>query len=301
MKTLISFILVLNVHFLYSQNRCDYYCLNFKDTLCSNHLIIDTAINNIWQIGRSQKPLFKDTLTNNPVLITDTINPYPIKNKSVFTIKNLASMGDIYGLKMISGGYYVQTDSLHDYGKIEFSPNNGLSWIDIINDTLYNSSFSWYSSKPVLTGRSFGWKYFDFSLADNRSVFNIKLGDTLLFRFTFISDSIFDNLGGLMFKGICFDDFVEGVSDTHFKPMISQLYPNPNNGLFTIAFANPLFETFQLSIYDLHSRLIYSKDGIKDSKVIIDSQQFNSGTFIYKLTCLKAQKRSWGKIVISKY
>ena len=62
--------------------------------------------------------------------------------------------GDFYGMKMLTGNYLVKSDSLKDYGKIEFSPDNGSTWIDIINDTAYSSSISWYSAKPILTGNS---------------------------------------------------------------------------------------------------------------------------------------------------
>jgi len=255
---------------------------------------------NIWQIGRSHKPLFSNYSKFSDVIITDTIHSYPINNHSVFIIKNRVTRGDIYGLRMFQGYYNVQTDSLRDFGKMEFSPDNGLTWIDMINDTLQNSNFLWYSSKPVLTGNSNGWKSFDVSLADNGSVFNIKSGDTALFRFTFISDSIPDTLGGLMFANLCFYDFVEGVSQVHFKPIKSFIYPNPTKNIFTIEFANPKSEQFQLSIYDIQSKLILTKDDITGSKIVVDAGQFNPNTYIYKITCLKSQERSWGKFIITK-
>ncbi len=201
---------------------------------------------------------------------------------------------------MFYGQYAVQTDSLNDYGLIEFSPDNGTTWIDIINDTLYSSTFLWYSPKPVLTGNSYGWEHFDVSMADIGSVFNIQLGDTLLLRFSFISDSIADNQDGLMYDNLCFTDFVEGISETSFKPIKSKIFPNPVKRIFTIEFENPDSELFQLSIYDIHSNLIFTRDNISENNVVIDAQSFEQGTFIYKLTNLKAQERSWGKFIIVK-
>jgi len=302
MKRIIIVLFLFNSGYIYSQTNCDNYCLTFDDTLCSNHLFIDTANAplNIWQIGRPQKSSLDTSIFNSNVIITDTTNPYPTNNYSVFVIRNQATAGDIYGCKMFQGGYHVGTDSLKDFGKIEFSPDNGSTWIDIINDTVYNSSIIWYSDKPVLTGYSGNsYKGFDVVLADNGSVFNIQLGDTLLYRFTFISDSIFDNLSGLLFDNICFHDFVEGISETHFRPIKSKIYPNPSTGIFIIEFENPNTEVFQLAVYDIHSKPILTKENITDNKTTIDTQQFKPGIYVYKLTNLKSKKRCWGKFIKS--
>jgi hypothetical protein len=300
MKKIILLLLMLNVHFIYSQTPCDNYCLNFEDTLCLSTIVIDTATvqNNLWQIGRSYKPYFDSAQSPKNVIITDSINPYPVNNHSVFISRNMATMGDVYGFRMFTGAFNVQTDSLHDYGMMEFSPDNGATWVDMINDTVYNV-FVWYSQKPILTGKSPGWKYFDVLLADIGSVFNIQMGDTLLFRFTFVSDNIAENLGGLMYDDFCFFDFVEGISEVQFKPIKSKIYPNPSIRNFMIEFENPLNKIFELAVYDIHSKLILKKENIPDNKIGIDTNSFKSGTYIYKITNLKAQKRCWGKFIVA--
>jgi len=301
MKKIITFLSILNVNLLYCQSPCDNYCLTFEDTICLNHLIIDTAAfpQNLWQIGRPQKPLFDSAASPINAIITDTIHPYAINNYSVFIINNTTTMGDVYGFRIFQGIYNVQTDSLQDYGRMEFSPDKGTTWIDLINDTIYNAVV-WDSQKPVLTGNSHGWKYFDVLLVDIGSVFNIQLGDTLMFRFTFTSDSIPDNLGGLMYDNICFQDFIEGISEIHFKPIKSKIYPNPSSNIFTIEFENPKSEIFQLAVYDIHSKPIITKENITDNKTTIDAQQFKPGTYVYKLTNLKSKKRCWGKFITTK-
>ncbi len=299
MKKLIILLLIFNANFLLAQkNPCENYCLSFEDTLCMSHLKIDTSnTQNLWQIGQPQKTVLNTASSPVNVIITDTINPYPINNNSVFIIENIANLGDFYGLKMFYGYYKVQTDSLNDFGRIEFSPDNGALWVDVINDTVYNS-FSWYSQKLVLTGNSNGWKYFDVLIADIGSVFNVQIGDTILFRFTFTSDSIYDNLGGLMYDDICFSSFVEGISETRFKTLKSSIYPNPAINQFTIEFENPTAELYQLSVYDIKSNLVFSKENISENKIILDAELFKLGTYIYKLTNQKTPKRSWGKFVI---
>jgi hypothetical protein len=302
MKGILTYLILLNANLLYAQTYCDYYCQDFEDTICLSQFIIDTAAypQNIWQIGRPQKLVIDTSNYSSNVIITDTMNSYPIDNQSVFIIKNIATFGDIYGCKMFNGAYFVQTDSLNDYGLIEFSPDKGMTWIDIINDTLYSSSFVWYSSKPILTGKTDGWRGFDMLFADNGSVFDIEYGDTLMFRFSFYSDSTFDSLDGLAYDNLCFQDFVEGISETHFTPIMSKIYPNPSTDNFIIEFENSTYEGFELSVYDIKSKLIIRKDKIFENKVFLDTRTLKSGIYIYKLTNINAKKRSWGKFVLDR-
>ncbi len=282
----------LNAQFCFDQ----FYCLSFNDTICRYHLSIDTSnTNNIWQIGLAQKSMMDLTACNTKTIVTDTLNAYPVNNRSVFTITNIATQGDYYGFKTFSANYYVQSDSLNDFGKIELSLDKGINWIDIINDSTYSNHFFWYSSKPVLTGRSYVCKNFSVDLADLPAIHNFQIGDTILFRFTFFSDSTFDNLSGLIFDEICFIEFVEGISETRFNSIWSKIFPNPSSNLFNIEFDNPEGKSFQLAIYDMQSRPMLTKNNIINNKIQIDMQTFAPGIYVYKITNLETKKRCWGR------
>jgi len=298
MKKIIFIFIWFGINAVYAQENSTCYCYYF-DTTCISHIQIDTNSTNIWQIGLPQKnsftTLWGDTMSK--AIITDTLNPYPVNNHSSFTIWNVVGMGDYYGLKILSGLYMVETDSLNDFGSIEFSPDMGNTWVDIVNDTTYCANLTWYSNKPILTGNSNEWKCLDVLLADLGSLFNIQMGDTLLYRFSFTSDSIYDNLGGLMFDNICFFDFVEGVTEVRFDNIKSKIYPNPSNNLFTIDFENPYFEEFNLSIYDRNSKLVHSESNISGNTITINAQSFVKGEYFYKLTSQINNKRTWGKFI----
>ena len=297
MKTLIFFLSFFGFTSLNAQTCYDeFYCLDFYDTICDYHLSIDSSTNNnIWQIGMTQKPMMDLTACNTKAIVTDSLHAYPVNNHSVFTISNLATSGDYYGFRIFTASYYVQSDSLNDFGKIELSLDNGINWIDIINDTIYSNHFSWYSPKPILTGRSYSCKDFSVDLADLPSIHSFQIGDTILFRFTFFSDSTFDNLSGLIFDNICFYDFVEGVSETRFNSIWSKIYPNPSSNLFNIEFDNPENKSFQLAVYDMQSRPMFTKSNITNNKIQIDMQTFTPGIYVYKITNLETKKRSWGR------
>jgi hypothetical protein len=127
----------------------------------------------------------------------------------------------------------VSSDTLTDYGTIEFSPDNGTTWIDLINDTTYSSSFWWNLPKPTFSGNSYGWQYFYVNIAGLGPIFGIQNGDTVLFRFTFISDSAQTNKDGLMFDDFQFHDYFEGIEETQDNNLIS-IYPNPTSDELSI-------------------------------------------------------------------
>lgn len=297
MKTILFFASFFCFTSLKAQSCYDgYYCLSFYDTICGYHLSIDTSnTNNIWQIGVAQKSMMDLTDCNTKAIVTDSVHAYPVNNRSVFTITNLATGGDYYGFRIFSANYYVQSDSLNDFGKIELSLDKGINWIDIINDTIYSNHFLWFSSKPVLTGRSFNCKIFSVDLADLPTISNFQIGDTILFRFSFFSDSTFDNLSGLIFDDICFSDYIEGVSETRFSSIWSKIYPNPSSNLFNIEFDNPESKSFQLAVYDMQSRPMFTQNNITSNKIQIDMQTFAPGIYVYKITNLETKKRCWGR------
>lgn len=302
MKKIFTILLIcLNLSPVFSQSWEEDYCLNFEQPQFLDHLFIDMVNfpQNTWQVGPPQKATFNYANSEPNVIVTDTLNFYPPDNYSGFTIKNLATNGFIYGLEFFYGAYYVQADSLNDFGLMEFSPDNGDSWIDMINDTVYNLNINWSTPKPVLTGSSNGWKYFEVMMMDIGSVFNIQEGDTLLFRFTFSSDNIPENLDGLMYDDLCFYQMIEGISEIHFKPLETSIYPNPSSANFTIKFKNPRDDSFQLNVYNVCSKLMFSKEGIEGTQVEFAKDNLPAGIYFYKLTNSNRNERGWGKFIVS--
>lgn len=282
---------------IFCQTPCSNYCLGFDYQYCMDQFDIDTAVqNNIWQIGVPQKTVFTDAYYGYNVVITDTINPYPINNESIIIVTNPATYGDIYGISTFSGYYFVNTDTLKDFGKIEMSFDDGITWINIIEDTTYNC-FLW-SFKPTLTGNSNTWQYFEAYFTDLGSVFNLEFDDPILYKFSFFSDSIFDNKDGIMYDEICFSGFIEGISETHFTPIKSTVFPNPSIDKVTIEFENPLSDAFEVSVYNIKSVPVIKKENVTDNFYLINTKELKPGTFIYKITNLKDKKRCWGKFVI---
>ena len=261
---------------------------DFEDSTNLEYLSINQGTGtNIWQIGAPEKIEYVQDVNLPGVIITDRLLPYPINDTSSFTIKiPLPSEATDY---LIYGQYYVDSDSLNDYGKIEYSHDNGETWVLISDDTTVFSHWSSDSltfpgywgedSKPVLTGKSDGWQSFTIDLIHSYSIFGNPnhFTDVACYRFTFISDSIFDNRDGLMFDNLMIMnifafDIDEKDTEEHF------VYPNPI-GSEELHFK--LADISQAEIYALDGRAILKERGNGIQKVNID--KLVAGTYILQL------------------
>jgi hypothetical protein len=264
---------------MYSYGQWDYdnYDLNFEQPAYLSHVIIDTISNpnNIWQIGRPAKTVF--TAAQSPIhaVITDTLNSYPVNNTSSFIIKNVAYGGGFVmpHTVILAGWYFVNSDSLSDFGKIEFSPDLGATWIDIINDPTYTPYI--YSWPPVLTGNSNGWQYFWFNIAQLGPIFNIHDFDTIMYRFSFISDSIQTNKDGLMFDDFHFEDWVEDVPE-YLSTNSFSILPNPAHDNFKVSVAG------ELEVYNSFGEKVYQQT-VNRKQETINCQDLKAGVYFAKV------------------
>jgi hypothetical protein len=167
--------------------------------------------NNCWETGiPKKKKNIKKAHSVPGLIITKRCKSYPPNNVSSFIIRHTDQGGySMPHTARLSGYYNVNSDSLNDYGTIEISPDSGKTWISLISDTVYQSHYHWITPKPVLTGNSNGWQKFEVSLAELGKVFSVKSGATILFRFSFISDSKKNKLDGLAYDNLQFCDGAE--------------------------------------------------------------------------------------------
>lgn len=282
-KKTLSLLLILTMGSIFGQE----YYLNLEDSIKLQHLNIDTVSNsfNSWQVGTPQKSIFSSAFSVPNAIVTSLLNPYPIYDTSIFLITNIAE-GGFAGphTAILEGQYYVNSDSLNDYGTIEFSLDKGVTWIDLINTTTYSSYLSWELPKPILTGNSNGWQHFQVFLSELGLLFNTQYGDTLLYRFTFVSDGTQTNKDGLMFDDFHFVDYIEGI-DEKFNDNLITIYPNPVSKELTIK-RNALCDDYIIQIFDSKGQLVdINTNCIED---IIDIQQLKNGIYLLKYSDTKS-------------
>lgn len=306
MKKLLTSLFLASLFFDGNGQNDESCYFNFENTdYChSDYLYLDTIsdTNNIWQIGHPQKAIFNSAYSSAKAIVTDTINPYTINDTSSFTIVHHCMGGfsfESYLVATLSASYRVDCDSLNDFGRIEFSPDNGNFWIDLLNDTVYEQYIVWDipdNPKPTFTGNSQGWKYFSVNIGSLGPVFNIQPFDTVLYRFTFISDSIEHNRDGLMFDAIDLYDYAQSISE--FSERSSTLYPNPATHSATLEFENPTNTAFNLQFFDITGRVIMEQSAITTDRITLNTQHLPAGIYHYRLMAAEEKLQSFGKLII---
>lgn len=250
----------------------NYVPLDFDDSTVTDFIYFDSSlVNNIWQIGKPQKQFFNSALTFENTLVTDTINTYPAYNTSVFFIKTIVvSPHPSYGTT-ISFTHKFDSDSLIDGGTIEVSYDNGNTWINIIEDLSNQmSTYGLYSindtisslQKPGYSG-NFGWDYVTSSIASGDAE-----PDTLIFKFTFSSDSIDNGKDGWMIGDFSIGAYGESIEEYSDNNSIS-IFPNPTSGLLRYKTDKNFHKPFQVSIIDIIGNSILENIEVNDNEVLL--------------------------------
>ncbi len=259
MKKSVLAIILLIMSFFKGYGQCvetNYFStlLNFEDTTGYYDCLIQrdsTDTVNRWQIGIPTKAVFDSAYSPVNVIVTDTANTYKPNDTSIFIFAALPGASSrVWHLHTFGGRYYVNSDTLTDFGRIEYSPNKGITWINLMEDTTGLVEWkSWLTEKPVLSGNSNGWKHFRciINIPDSIHVFSTwswPLGytDTVLYRFTFITDSAETYKNGLMFDDIEIFEEVESVSDPHASNNLITVYPTPAQSTLRVSYAQPMHQ-----------------------------------------------------------
>lgn len=284
-KILLSISLNLIVLASYGQT---YFSLDFDSpwyTWADNRVYRDTISNPncIWQVGHPNKTFFNSTHSAPNVIATDTINSIPPNDTSTFYAMHIIPFGGprVLGLHF---WYQINGDST-DRGIVEFSPDSAHNvWINLLTqDTTYN--YLWEHPKPALTGSSVGWKRFDLNLTGGQTGFaNYNLSDTILFRFTYITDSINAPHDGWMIDDIYVVDYIEGVPEIQNDNLIS-LYPNPTTDHLTIQRTKSGNKQI-IQILNSYGQILYENQ--KFSGETIDTRQLDNGVYLLKYSDTKS-------------
>ncbi len=265
--------------------------IDFDNQSLLNHVFIDTVSNpdNIWQIGIPQKTIFNQSYSIPNGIITDTIGYYPLQDTSSFIIK--FAWTEYLTQVSLKGYYKFDSDTLMDYGTIEISLDNGLSWSNVLEDPII-PDWAWYPEKPVFTGTINNWQYFSVSPSN---FYPINLGDSIYYKFTFISDEIQTNKEGWLLDDLQLIELSEGEREIPETNPDFLVYPNPVIGYLTIELKN-VKDTYDFRIYDITGKQLISKNGITESKIRIDCEEFKTGLYFYAID-FKNQKDLFGKVM----
>jgi hypothetical protein len=271
----------------------------------TSKIIIDTTGNNIWQIGTPGKNFFDTAYSGAKAILTDTVNSYPANDTSsfIYVIKNPYTQTCQTSMEF---WHKYDTDTLTDIGIIEASYDGGNSWINI-NDTtivssnnLGNSYFRWdndYHKSSgtntthalITSGKSDGWILsriiwrWWIPVKSDTIIIN---PDSLMIRFTFISDSIETNKEGWMIDNILTASAVwqlcTGIESQPEKENIS-ISPNPFSSQTILKSDFPLNNS-KIVIYNSFGQVVNQTKVISGQKVILYRNNLPPGLYFLVLS-----------------
>jgi len=187
--------------------------LNFDDGTDYPELSIyhDSSISNKnWQIGRVNKTKFKPEQWNINSFCTDTINT--LNNGDTFStiFKIVGKRSKFNTFFLLYFNYKIDGDT-NDIGIVEISVDQGKSWVDLIKDAkTYDIRFN-QNITPQIKGSKLSWQNFVADLRQWKSDIQktkypkaLSGVDTILYRFTYIKNSMKDSTNGWMVDDIEF-------------------------------------------------------------------------------------------------
>ena len=175
---------------------------------------------------------------------------------------------------------------MNDYGMIEVSPDNGQTWINVIKDPS-NYGWGWINQTTGqwngnvadtvhFTGNSSGWYHFEIWMYSWD--FHFGYNDSILFRFTFISDNFETTEEGWIIDKIEGGDLISSIEEFSTKRQIT-LHPNPTTGVITVSGT-----TGSVQVFDLLGREIASPPKAdRNDGIVIDLSSYPSGVYIVKV------------------
>lgn len=230
--------------------------------------------NNGWGVTSSTFVSPSSSITDSPS------GNYPNNSSETITLSNAI---DLSGATGATASFYAkwEIENNFDYVQFEVSTNGGSSWIPQCGKftNAGSSNNAQPTGEPLYDGTQNDWVLEEIDLSD-------YLGSNILVRFRLSSD------GGVRGDGFYFDDLkINVVEDTVLTTNdISEnsviLYPNPVRDILQVT---TNLESYDLDIYNLQGRLIYSAKDNSGSQEI-DYSAYAAGMYLLKLTSETASK-----------
>jgi hypothetical protein len=281
--------------------------INFEES--SPYIQNSPSLQNIWQIGTPQKAIFNQSFSAPNAIVTDLQSFYPVNNHSTFDlfVGEFNSNWAYPHCLFIDFRHKIDSDTLRDGGYITVSWDHGLSWLNILEDTiasqyffatpskgwgmwgntnLYTSTDTLFNGELGFSGRSGGWVHSCMAWYDlpvkGPSDFP---PDTMLLRFNFISDNINNSREGWMIDDIrIFSiDLGSGVTESMTGTPQVRATPNPVSASATVRLGHK-YDRVEYLLIDPTGRTVSSGKPGTCSEFEIRRTTLSHGIYMLKIT-----------------
>ena len=175
--------------------------------------------------------------------------------------------------------YYArwEIEKNYDYTEIQISINNGVSFTPLCAKYTHDGNSNQDLGKPLYDGFQRVWVKESVDLS-------AYIGQNIKLRFNMVAG------GGVEYDGFYFDDITvkivnasgTGINQTAVQNEELQLYPNPNNGSFVVAFVNSAPSSSLITITNILGEVVLTQSNLKMSNEI-NLQGIAKGTYFIKV------------------
>jgi len=272
--------------------------VTFETSIPAGVIRIDSG--SLWQIGSPHKTFFSSAHHGSQAIVTDTLNNYPANDTSRFIYTLYPPYISTCGTTL-SFLHKYDMDTLGDKGIIEVSYDGGHSWISLQDTSgasnfsgpfMFNWQYDYHETSatstihnPIINGKSDGWIrssfywMWYFVMKSDTIIIN---PDSLMLRFTFISDSIIKNKEGWMIDDISvwYETLCSGILVCPPADYL-KIYPNPSSGIVYINFGDR-FESTRVEIINSLGQMVLTKNINTENTAEIDLSGQPIGPYFIK-------------------
>ncbi|MDO9511935.1 MAG: T9SS type A sorting domain-containing protein [Bacteroidales bacterium] len=276
-----------------------YDLVNFETPVST--IIIDNTADNLWQIGTPSMVFFNAAYSGSKAIITDTLNTYAPGTSSsfIYIIRNPYTQTCYTSLEF---WHKYDTDTLTDIGIIEASYDGGNSWVMVVDtnqvspmgsyfwwDSDMNENGSTFTTHPIITsGKSDGWIKSRFNWHWWIPVVTDSIivpPDSLMIRFTFISDNINSNKEGWMIDDIRAAsagwELCSGIEERSANREVL-VFPNPFSTQTTIQ-TKFVMKHATLRVFNSFGQIVQQINNITGQEVIMHRNKLPAGCYFLQL------------------
>lgn len=239
---------------IYGAYAEDSLVINFAtNNTYAAYITPDAGSPQVWQWGNTSKSFNPTDSVSLKGMMTDTTLPDArlANNYFVLTISSLSKN------QIVTVWHSYTTDSTHAGGTIEYSLDFGTTWQNMLGfcniddspgyktgirtENFYAAKDTLFNGTPAFTGTSYGAGYSRFQFymgSETDSICSYTIGNEVLVRFRFMSDTAIDTKAGWLIDSISVrhDYYNAGIKNVAVAQL--QVYPNPSTGIFVFPALN---------------------------------------------------------------
>jgi hypothetical protein len=291
----------------FAQFSCFNYFEENQSMNCEFSLNLTIPQGSLWQIGKPQKQLFNSSSTIPNALVTDTLNFIPNSDTSKFYFHfNLLHEYVWASTNILAVEWNQKIDFKKgvEGGAVEFSVDTGDTWHNAFNSPYVYNYYGFDTANIdtledgniVFSGKDSTWS--NVWLCFDVSWMN-EVSDSVIIRFTSISDSVNDNKEGWMIDNFgVHPTLVHTVAEQELEGYLN-VFPNPTSGRVDIVTEkiNDFHVIEQIRLINQEGKVV-EQWGTSPTKFWIDISNHPNG--IYFIEIITNLKRETVKVILEK-